>query len=1147
MKNKIPLNSFILLLFGLCLNFNLLAFNEAHSGLSTTEHFTNNASTLLPCDVPGGLHTTNITETSATFNWSAVSGAQSYSVQTRLPGGAWYYVPGSPFMMTSATVNWFDPGTTYEWRVRANCGYGYYSYWSAPMSFTTQGSFTCDIPWGLNTYNITQTTATWDWEPAAGAVSYSVQWRYAGGTWYNLNGGPWSGTSLNVGGLQPGTNYEWRVRSNCSNGESSPWSAGESFSTLSNSCETPTGLYTTNITESSATFNWSPVSGAQNYSVQIRLPWGTWNYISGSPFNNTTATVNYLDAGTTYEWRVRSNCGYGNSSYWSAPISFTTSGSYSCAAPDQLNTYNITQTSATWDWSAVSGALSYSIQWRYAGGTWNNLPGGPWYNSVLNVSGLQPGTDYEWRVKSNCSNGATSDWSLGASFTTLTTTCSTPTGLYTTNVTESSATFNWSPVSGAQNYSVQIRLPWGSWSYISGSPFNGTSASVYNLSPNTTYEWRVRANCSYGVYSYWSSPVSFTTSGSFACTAPTDLATYNITQTTATWDWSPVSGAISYAVQWRYAGGTWYNLPGGPWTGTALNIGGLQPGTAYEWRVRSNCSNWMVSDWSVPSAFTTQGSTCATPTGLYTSNVTESSATFNWDPVAGAQSYSVQIRLPWGSWTYISGSPFNGTSATVYNLSPGTTYEWRVRANCSYGYYSYWSAPMSFTTNGSFSCEAPYQLATYNITQTTATWDWEPVSGAINYSVQWRYAGGTWYNLQGGPWSGTSLNVGGLQPGTAYEWRVRSNCGNGVYSVWSAGESFTTLGSSCNTPTGLYTTNITESSATFNWSMVSGAQSYSVQIRLPWGNWSYIPGSPFANTSATVYNLSPGTTYEWRVRANCSYGDYSLWTAPMSFTTTGSGQGYGNDNCSDATLLTVNSVCINTASSNINATASTPPPVGGCYSNAYKDVWFRFTMPMVSNPLVTIRTTAGSLADAVMEVYTASNCSNMSYITCEDNNNNGNGSSMPVVTITGAPGETIWVRVWGYNGATGTFSICVFDYQSNDFVEDDGPAIPVTGEHLEEVSKFEPTSNDDTPLYRVAPNPASDMLHVTYTQSEESIVTNLVMTDMSGQIVMKKEYDSRDMNVFNDQLDVSQLVPGMYILQIVTTKGIVSEKVTVVK
>src|SRR5688500_16491293 len=181
-------------------------------------------------------------------------------------------------------------------------------------AYTASTNVVCDVPAGLETYNITQTTATWDWMPASGALSYSVQWRFAGGTWYNLSGGPWSGTQLNVGGLQPNTDYEWRVRSNCTNGETSAWSFAEIFTTLGANCATPTGLFTTNITQSSATFNWSAVTGAQSYSVQIRLPWGTWYYISGSPFNNTMATVNYLDPGTTYEWRVRANCGYGNTS-----------------------------------------------------------------------------------------------------------------------------------------------------------------------------------------------------------------------------------------------------------------------------------------------------------------------------------------------------------------------------------------------------------------------------------------------------------------------------------------------------------------------------------------------------------------------------------------------------------------------------------------------------------------------------------------------------------------------------------------------------------------------------------------------------------------------------------------------------------------
>ena len=382
-------------------------------------------------------------------------------------------------------------------------------------------------------------------------------------------------------------------------------------------CETPSALTTTNITETSATFNWSAVAGAVSYSVQIRWPNGTWTYVPGSPFYDTFVMVNGLNPGTTYEWRVRANCNTGETSYWTVAESFTTNGTSNCTAPVTLETYNIGQTTATWDWSPVSGAVNYSVQWRFAGGTWNNLAGGPWSGTLLNVGGLSPATTYEWRVRSNCGYGVVSDWSVAESFTTLTSACATPTGLSTTNITGNSATFNWNAVAGAQSYSVQIRWPNGTWTYISGSPFNNTSATVNNLNPATTYEWRVRANCAYGDYSYWSPAMTFTTTGSSSCTAPDWLGTFNITQTTATWDWNPAPGAWSYSVQWRYAGGTWNNLSGGPWSGTLLNVGGLQSGTAYEWRVRSNCSNGVVSDWSIPSAFTTLSGTCTTPTGTH--------------------------------------------------------------------------------------------------------------------------------------------------------------------------------------------------------------------------------------------------------------------------------------------------------------------------------------------------------------------------------------------------------------------------------------------------------------------------------------------------------------------------------------------------
>ena len=173
MKNSILFTPIFLLLFSMLNN----SFATDWRGLERT----NAENVTLVCETPSAITTTNITETSATFNWSAVAGAVSYSVQIRWPNGTWTYVPGSPFYDTFVMVNGLNPGTTYEWRVRANCNTGETSYWTVAVSFTTNGTSNCTAPVTLETYNIGQTTATWDWSPVSGAVNYSVQWRFAGG------------------------------------------------------------------------------------------------------------------------------------------------------------------------------------------------------------------------------------------------------------------------------------------------------------------------------------------------------------------------------------------------------------------------------------------------------------------------------------------------------------------------------------------------------------------------------------------------------------------------------------------------------------------------------------------------------------------------------------------------------------------------------------------------------------------------------------------------------------------------------------------------------------------------------------------------------------------------------------------------------
>ncbi len=86
------------------------------------------------------------------------------------------------------------------------------------------------------------------------------------------------------------------------------------------------------------------------------------------------------------------------------------------------------------------------------------------------------------------------------------------------------------------------------------------------------------------------------------------------------------------------------------------------------------------------------------------------------------------------------------------------------------------------------------------------------------------------------------------------------------------------------TPSGLGSTNITQTSARIYWSSVSDADGYEYR----WSTSTSMPGSGTntSNTYANLTGLTPGTPYYWWVRAYaCTPTEYSSWSSRQSFTT----------------------------------------------------------------------------------------------------------------------------------------------------------------------------------------------------------------------------------------------------------------------
>lgn len=255
--------------------------------------------------------------------------------------------------------------------------------------------------------------------------------------------------------------------------------------------------------------------------------------------------------------------------------------------PSGLSTSNITASSATLTWNATNGATNYTAQFRNIGSTtW--LTVGTTSSTSIALSNLNGATGYEWQVKSDCSG-----FSNSSVFTTSTVSnCNAPTGLLSSSITGVSAQLTWNTVPGASRYTVQYKKS-NSNSWISLTSISSNTTTVSGLNGSTTYTWRVSANCSGN-----SSTASFTTASS-GCLVPVGCSSSNITRSDVRFSWSASPGASTYTIGYKPINSTrWTQV--GPQSSTQLNLTGLLGGTTYEWKVKSNCSNY-----SSPLTFTT--------------------------------------------------------------------------------------------------------------------------------------------------------------------------------------------------------------------------------------------------------------------------------------------------------------------------------------------------------------------------------------------------------------------------------------------------------------------------------------------------------------------------------------------------------------
>jgi hypothetical protein len=280
--------------------------------------------------------------------------------------------------------------------------------------------------------------------------------------------------------------------------------------------------------------------------------------------------------------------------------------------------------------------------------------------------------------------------------------CGDATGLTSSAIGDNTATISWNAVANAVSYAVDYKLnSSATWTSFATAQ-TAESANLTGLTQGSLYDWRVQATCAAGTGNFVSA--QFTTTAPFVCNAPTGLTSSTITSSGATVSWTAVSGAASYAVDYKLNSATTWTSAAATATSTSVAISGLTASSLYDWRVSTNCGANGTSGFSTAQFTTAAVNTCP---GIYdvSTNGTVSGAAlipFNTDvkglisPVGDLDYYKFVITTGGTATITLSTLPGdydirlfsgNGTTQLAISQNGSTTSETITRTYTAGTYY----------------------------------------------------------------------------------------------------------------------------------------------------------------------------------------------------------------------------------------------------------------------------------------------------------------------------------------------------------------------------------------------------------------------------------------------------------------------------
>ncbi len=593
-----------------------------------------------------------------------------------------------------------------------------------------------------------------------------------------------------------------------------------------------------------------PIQPAQFYTVGYKK-------VSDTVFTEITTTDTFLvlaglqDA-TRHEWRVRAHCDTVGVSDWNYAGQFTTAQPatlpYLCdfENADERNSWQFVNYNYYDKWfidSAVNNGGNYSLYISNNGGATNT-----YYSSFAS---------FVWAYRDIYFDPADSGYSLSFDIRS-----------YATDYGFSAITDVYL---GPPAVPDGLYLPEGATALATG---------LYGISNWTTKTYPIDHSYAglqrlYFLWSHYFYPAGYNPPAAIdniaieggLCHIPVSLSEYDIIDTMAYLSWTMPNGSADY-----------YTIAYKSLTDTAFSyitsqseqfpLGNLAPSTSYIWKVRAHCNATEFGVWSEESTFQTMENVARIPYFCGFEDATENSGWYFDSNIDPYNKWVIGHAVNNGGDSSLYVSKDNGATNTYSTVQEGSIWAYRdIYLDPGYSDYMI-----------SFDCRAQGKyILNYNQYRAYA----KVYLGLPNHLTQIGdiiCLDSTWHNVS----VQLDSSFAGLQR-ICIQWNNEYHL---AYDPPGAIDNISIIGTHCpSTPTNL-TASVSDTMVNLSWS-IPDSSTYQYIIAYKSQNdttYTYIIAQ---DEQVTLDNLTPLTTYIWKVRTHCSTSDYGFWSEEASFQTTG--------------------------------------------------------------------------------------------------------------------------------------------------------------------------------------------------------------------------------------------------------------------